>query len=254
MAYRVMIDAGHGGYDNGATYKGRREKDDTLRLALAVGNILANDGFDVTYTRTTDIYQNPNEKAKLANEEGVDLFISLHRNFSPVPNTYSGVETLIYNKGDIKEELGEEINEELEEIGFHDLGVNVRKNLAVLKRTKMPAALIEVGFINSDRDNELFDKEFDKIAEAIADGIVEIVEDIEQPDIVYYSVQVGLFTQYENALNLQYQLTNQGFNARIEKIGAYYVVLVGKYDRYSRAVQAENELKTRNYETLIIAL
>ena len=52
----VIIDPGHGGMDPGAVYKGRQEKDDNLRLALAVGEILKNNGIDVSYTRTTDIY------------------------------------------------------------------------------------------------------------------------------------------------------------------------------------------------------
>lgn len=63
----VMLDAGHGGYDNGASFEGRKEKDDNLNLVLAIGNILENNGVDVLYTRTTDIYQSPNEKANIAN-------------------------------------------------------------------------------------------------------------------------------------------------------------------------------------------
>jgi len=71
----VMLDAGHGGYDNGASFNGRREKDDTLNLALAVGNILENRGVDVLYTRTTDIYQSPAQKARIANESDADYFM-----------------------------------------------------------------------------------------------------------------------------------------------------------------------------------
>ena len=55
--------------------------------------------------------------------------------------------------------------------GFVNLGVNERPNLVVLNSTNMPAVLIEVGFINTDADNELFDSRFDEIARAIADGI-----------------------------------------------------------------------------------
>ena len=56
MAYSIMVDAGHGGErDPGAVYNGRQEKDDALRLALAVGEILQNHGIDVEYTRTTDV-------------------------------------------------------------------------------------------------------------------------------------------------------------------------------------------------------
>ena len=56
MPYSIMLDAGHGGRDPGAVYQGRQEKDDTLRLTLAIGEILQNNGIDVEYTRTTDIY------------------------------------------------------------------------------------------------------------------------------------------------------------------------------------------------------
>ena len=51
-----------------------REKDDTLTLTMAVGEILERNGIDVVYTRTEDIYQTPFEKAKLANESGADYF------------------------------------------------------------------------------------------------------------------------------------------------------------------------------------
>lgn len=56
------------------------------------------------------------------------------------------------------------INAGLEQVGFVNLGVNERPNLVVLNSTNMPAVLIEVGFINTDADNELFDSRFDEIA------------------------------------------------------------------------------------------
>jgi len=59
MPYSIMIDAGHGGSDPGAVYKGRREKDDNLTLAMAVGKILSENGIKVLYTRTTDDYISP---------------------------------------------------------------------------------------------------------------------------------------------------------------------------------------------------
>ena len=70
---RVILDAGHGGYDNGAQYDGRKEKDDNLRLTLAVGQILEQNGVPVSYTRKSDIYQSPSEKARLGNESGADI-------------------------------------------------------------------------------------------------------------------------------------------------------------------------------------
>ena len=69
--------------------------------------------------------------------------------------------------------MAENINEQLEGIGFVNLGVKARPGLVVLRRTKMPAVLVEVGFINSDTDNMLFDDNFSDIALAIAEGILD---------------------------------------------------------------------------------
>lgn len=173
--YRIALDAGHGGSDPGAVYKGRQEKDDTLDLTLAVGDILKKNGIDVYYTRTTDEYETPFKKATDANNSGADLFVSIHRNSSENPNQYSGVETLVYSDTGLKAEVARNINNQLEDAGFKNLGVDERKNLVVLKRTKMPAVLVEAGFINNDKDNYLFDEEFDSIAQAIADGILESI-------------------------------------------------------------------------------
>ena len=95
MPYSIMLDAGHGGRDPGAVYNGRQEKDDTLRLTLAVGEILQNNDIDVEYTRTTDVYESPYQKAMEANEAGVDFFVSIHRNSFPTDNAVSGVESLL---------------------------------------------------------------------------------------------------------------------------------------------------------------
>ncbi|MGI6006251.1 MAG: N-acetylmuramoyl-L-alanine amidase family protein, partial [Ruminococcus sp.] len=118
MPYKIVLDAGHGGEDPGAVNQGRNEKDDTLNLVLAVGEILENNGFDVVYTRTTDVYQTPFEKAQIANQSGADFFVSIHRNSSPRPNQYSGVESLVYDKSGIKLEMAENIDRALEEVGF----------------------------------------------------------------------------------------------------------------------------------------
>ncbi len=175
MAVKIMIDPGHGGYDNGASFGNRREKDEVLRLALAVGDILKAQGYDVEYTRTTDVYDSPVQKARIGNASGADFFVSLHRNSSATPNQYSGVETLVYDDSGIKADMARNINSKLEEVGYRNLGVDVRPNLAVLRRTSMPAVLVEAGFINTEADNSLFDTKFNETAQAIADGIDETI-------------------------------------------------------------------------------
>jgi len=171
----VVLDAGHGGENPGAIYNGRQEKDDTLALTLAVGRILEANGVDVYYTRETDVFETPLQKAQEANQTGADYFVSIHRNSSPMPNQYTGIETLVYNRYGEAARLAYNINDELEEVGFENQGVNERTNLAVLRRTQMPAVLVEVGFINTDADNVLLDARFDDVAQAIADGILDTV-------------------------------------------------------------------------------
>lgn len=168
----IVLDAGHGGANPGAVYQGRQEKDDVLALTLAVGRILENRGVDVYYTRTTDIYESPTQKAMEGNQTGADYFISIHRNSSPYPNQYSGIESLVYNRYGAAARMADNINQQLEAVGFLNQGVNQRQDLVVLNRTQMPAVLVEVGFINTDVDNQLFDERFDNIAQAIADGIL----------------------------------------------------------------------------------
>lgn len=172
MSKTIIIDPGHGGFDPGAVYENRKEKADNLRLALAVGQELQNAGYQIIYTRTDDRYDSPYDKAQIANSAGGDLFLSFHRNFAETPDLYQGVQALVYDKNPLALRVAKNVNENLEEIGFKNLGIESRKELVVLRRTSMPAVLLEVGFINSKEDNRLFDENFDAIARAIADGVM----------------------------------------------------------------------------------
>ncbi len=248
---KVIIDAGHGGSDPGAVYEGRQEKDDTLNLALAVGQILENNGVDVVYTRTEDVYQRPIEKAQIANASDADYFVSIHRNSSPAPNQYSGVETLVYDASGIKMEMAEAINQELEKVGFHNLGVTERPGLVVLHRTKMPAVLVEAGFINTEKDNRLFDERFDELAQAIADGILSAISGSQAEKL--YRVQTGAFRNLQYAQDLQYQLERDGFPAFIFREDGLYKVQAGAFRQLANAVWMENVLRRKGYSTYIVS-
>lgn len=252
MAYKIMLDAGHGGGDPGAVYQGRQEKDDTLMLTLAVGKILAENGIDVVYTRTEDIYQTPFQKATIANQSGADYFISFHRNSSPQANQYKGVEVLVYDKSGIKYEMAENIVGALGELGFREIGVKERPGLVVLRRTKMPALLVEMGFINSDEDNRLYDDKQEEIAQAIAEAILGTLteETIEGP--VYYRVQTGAFRNRANADRMLYQLLDKGYPAFLLYENDLYKVQVGAFQQIGNAVNMEQRLRDDGYTTVIM--
>lgn len=263
--FKVAIDAGHGGSDYGAVYEGRQEKNDNLKLAKRVGKMLENAGIDVIYTRDNDIYETPFKKATDANNAKADLFVSFHRNSSVEPNLYNGVETLIYANGGVREGLADNINDNLEAVGYKNLGIDLRPNLVVLKRTKMPAVLIEAGFINSEKDNKLFDEKFEETAQAIADAIIDTINEMmkyqesegvedEKPLECYdklYRVQVGAFKNKENADRMLNSLLLEGFPAFIVYDNGLYKVQVGAFKYLSNAIKMESKLRRFRYNTYI---
>ncbi len=276
MVEKIVIDAGHGGKNPGAVYQGRRESDDALRLAMAVGNILEENGYDVIYTRTTDATQSVGQKAAIANEEGADLFLSIHRNAADYPGQYDGIQTLLYDDSGLKKKIAERINANLEALGFRNIGVDIRPNLVVLNSTRMPALLVEAGFIDSDKDNQLFDSRFQALAQAIADGIMETLEesaaaeegvsadslspvasvssqaeDPSLPDKELYRVQAGAYREREYAENLLSLLENDGFPAYIIYHDGLYKVQIGAYARLSNAIAMEREVREKGYNTYI---
>ena len=179
---KVIIDAGHGGQEPGAVYEGRQEKEDALQLAFDVGNALERRGISVSYTRVSDVYDSPYEKAAMANASDADIFLSIHRNAMPVPGTASGVENLVYEDSGTAGALGRNIGEALAEAGWTDLGVKERPGLVVLRNTKIPAVLVEVGFINNEKDNEFLDANMAATADAIADGVLKTFRELDEAE------------------------------------------------------------------------
>lgn len=167
MLIKVCIDAGHGGKDPGAVKGKRYEKDDTLRFAKRLGKVLKANGVEVIYTRTTDIFESPSEKAKKGNNTKADFFVSMHRNASSKASAH-GTEVLVYSQNGIKNEIAKNICEGFKKVGFTDRGVKVQPTLAVLRETNMQAILVEVGFISNQGDNELLDKKFYSAVNVVA--------------------------------------------------------------------------------------
>ena len=248
MPYTIVIDAGHGGSDPGAVYEGRREKDDNLSLAIAVGELLSRQGVSVIYTRTTDVYQTPFEKAQMANQADADFFISFHRNSSEEPNQYTGVETLVYDNSGIKQTMAENINGALSELGFRNLGVKARPGLVVLRRTKMPALLIETGFLNNEQDNTLYDEKQEKIARAIEKNhpdielmILLIDERPEEVTDIRRSVRANVFySTFDSPQENHVRVADMVYERaqRLVEQGKNVVVLMDSLTRLARACNA----------------
>lgn len=172
---RLCFDYGHGGKDSGAVYKGRKESVDNLSIGREVASIIRSLGIEVGETRTQDVNMGLKERVNFANKGKYDYFISFHRN-AYKPEKANGVETLIYTNASIKaNKLAYRVQKALVQCGFRDRGVK-KVNFYVLRETIMPAIIIEIGFIDNFRDNNIFDLNrkqiINEIVKAIIIGIV----------------------------------------------------------------------------------
>lgn len=174
---KFYLDAGHGGTDPGAVNNNfsLMEKIAALDVCLFLGELLEAQGAEVKYSRTGDTYPGLTQRATEANNWGADCFISIHLN-SADNKSASGIETLVYSTTTPAYKLAEIVQKNMIlATGWLNRGVKTRPDLAVLKKTAMPAILCEIGFISNDEQAlKLFDEKVQrKIANAICEGVVE---------------------------------------------------------------------------------
>lgn len=172
----ILFDYGHGGKDPGATYNGRHEANDVLRLGQAVAKKLRAAGAQIDETRTTNTALSLQQRVEIEKRKKYDFFISFHRNaFKPEVGT--GAEVFVFslsNPASKSKPLADKIQRALVNVGFRNRGVK-ESSFYVLKNTRAPALLLEVGFIDNSTDNQLFDTQFDAIVDAIANAILPTV-------------------------------------------------------------------------------
>jgi len=218
---RICFDYGHGGSDPGAVYKGRKESDDNLKLGLAVAKEVRRHGVIVDETRTTDKTMSLQTRSSIENKKNYDYFISFHRNAFK-PEQANGAETFTYTSQTAKAKgLADKIQRELVKVGFRNRGVK-KANFHVLRKTKAPAVLMEIGFIDNTSDNKIFDNKFDEIVVGITKAILEqlgikYVENSKPSTSsqTLYRVMAGSYAIRENAERQVERLRKAGFDATI---------------------------------------
>ncbi|MFL2116447.1 GW dipeptide domain-containing protein, partial [Marinilactibacillus psychrotolerans] len=179
----VVIDAGHGGSDPGAQAGGVKEKDLNLTVSKKVQTKLKNAGYEVIMTRSTDVFVELSERARIANTSSADIFVSIHTN--SFNSTANGIETYSYNGSGtannpivakdpdrlLKSSLLSEAVQDalLDKTGASNRG-DKKANFHVIRETGMPAILTEMGFIDNSAERAKLVK--DSYQNQIADGIV----------------------------------------------------------------------------------
>ena len=188
----VVIDAGHGGKDEGAKCKGVLEKTLTLDVALRLERILNARGFPTVQTRTEDVFVSLAERSEIANRvKGSAIFVSIHFNQGG-GREVAGIETFYADNKvptitdwtwvglfsrleplDMGEDLAAEVQyAAILKTGARDRGIRAR-HLYVTRHTRLPAVLVEGGFITNRMESHLLNEEHyaDTLAAGIADGI-----------------------------------------------------------------------------------
>jgi N-acetylmuramoyl-L-alanine amidase len=170
-SYKVYIDAGHGGNDNGSSYNYRIEDTINFQIANRVEEKLEKLGIDVETSRTNDSYVSLRERTNKSNLSGADVFVSIHQNASE-DTSAKGIETFYY--GEENKDFAKEMQKNLlDYTNGHDRGFK-KGNLQVLRDNKIPAVLVECGFISSsDEGRKLTTNEYqDKVSNGIVNGII----------------------------------------------------------------------------------
>ena len=178
----VVIDAGHGGGDPGANRKGILEKDIDLAITLELKELLdASDAnIGVYYTRIDDSNPTNTERVELANKSEADLFLSIHINsykgnrdtsINGTEVMYSSANTEGFDSEAFAEICMEELTTALKS---RDRGLVSGDNIFIINQSKVPVALVEIGFITNKEERELLNsKDYQKkTAEALYAAII----------------------------------------------------------------------------------
>jgi len=180
----ILLDAGHGGRDNGAAgpagTRGKMEKDINLDLALALEKELRKAGAEVLMTRTADVYSDLEPRADMIRAKKPDLAISLHRNSMGAErdiSTYFGVLAL-YSHPQSASLAGYLRDALVRGTTHHDGGMRWQ-SLAVCRIEECPSVLLELGFISNPADYERINRKstIQKEARAILKGVLDYIAD-----------------------------------------------------------------------------
>ncbi|PFJ40213.1 hypothetical protein COJ00_27170 [Priestia megaterium] len=182
--WKVAIDAGHGGHDNGSETLELKEKDLTLEIALGIEKHLKliSTDIDVLMVRKEDIFIKPEERARIASDGFSDFLVSVHINSTPEATKASGYETLINSSLNnfhfLYQAYHNQIMNFLKTINIRDRGVKQNDKLILLREFGSLCLLTENLFIDHPEDAALLkDKKFkDQLSQAHANAIVDFFE------------------------------------------------------------------------------
>ena len=176
---KIIIDAGHGGYDRGAGANGLVEKTINLDVAKRVKKNLEDMGADIILTRDTDEFISLSKRTDISNSSSADIFVSIHANSSSTSLAH-GIETFYYpNSADQREIDSKNLSQLIQMALLEETHLSNRgtkgANFQVIKYNTLPSTLVEIGFLTNPYEaNRLSQSSFrGNLAKGISDGIKE---------------------------------------------------------------------------------
>lgn len=176
--YIVVLDAGHGGKDDGTVSDSAVEKDINLAIVFKIKEQLEAKGIRVLLTRDRDIYMGLGERIRAAEDKEADLFVSIHCNYYERDDAVNGLECYYCRGSEQGRHYADTI---IAEIGKNNRIVTRNAKPAeyyVLKNTKLPAILVETGYLSNGRERRglISDDYQNVLAEELANGIMRGLE------------------------------------------------------------------------------
>lgn len=275
--FKWFVDPGHGGRDSGAVGNGLQEKNVTLAIAKKIKSIAEREyeGVQVRLSRSSDVYLSLNERTRMANSWGADLFTSVHIN----AGGGTGFESFIYNGNYSGKAQTDRVrsfvhDEIVKQTGFRDRGKK-QAIFHVLRETRMTAHLTENGFIDnaSDASKLKSDAFLEKIARGHVLGAARAYGwkkkssggssgssgsgsgSGSSSSGTYYRVVTGSFKNRSNAVKRQQELKKAGFDSFLDaykhKGETFYRVVTGSFKDRSNAEKRQGDLKQNGFDSFI---
>ena len=221
MKLRVLICAGHtlkgkGTGASGYINEGKENRILSKKVVewLKIANTMSGIEIEVDYYEINESDTYLQKQVAAANKKDYDIVVQVHFNAYKTVATAMGTETL-YDKGSVKGKVyAERVNDKLNDL-FKNRGVKERNDLYWLNNTKAPAILIETCFVDSKADTDVYNKDKDKVAKAIAEGIIgrSITKPInkEETKEIYYRVVVGSYKNKNIATKVMNEAKTKGY-------------------------------------------
>lgn len=170
----VVLDAGHGGNDNGTSYGKNLEKDITLSVVNKIQSLLEEKNVKVVLTRDSDTYISLSDRTTIANEANADVFVSIHCNYYEKSTSINGLECYYSSSSTIGKSYASFISKAVAAENTIDSRGSKTANFYVLRNTEIPAVLVELGYLSNTSDRAvLIDSDSQQaLAEQIVNGIL----------------------------------------------------------------------------------